>query len=526
MKNRPDRNQISTRPRTPGKAAEAPKGQSGPKRPGMKGPSPRPKTGTDRPAREGDREPRRDGTSFGASGSPDKRRGPPKRRDDRRNRPGKGRKPREADWREQTGETDKFGHPRRADKPAREDRSAAPDRPARSDRPGKPVTPVKRGQEQWPGQPNRPANREQPPRPAPKKRRDEDSSEAPPRRNPRFAPTEQAPRAKPDRQGRPTGQPTAKEPRGRDERKVRPERGGSGWYETNESRPSLKQRQEGAWYAPDGQTPGSKAPSGPRPEEKAGDGREEPSEDGPIWILGRHEVMAALTTATPLEAVLMADSAHGPGFDELRRLVKETGVKVQVLPAETFRRRFGSRAQGIAARQGCFTYAPLEALIAAATKPTGLLVALNQVEDPRNLGAIVRTVEAAGGQGVIIPRHRSAGMTEGALATAQGAASWLPVSRVGNLGTTLEQLKKAGFWVIGLDAEAPTWYSAARYRGPLVIVAGGEDVGLGTRIREVCDEIVSIPLTGHTPSLNVAVSTGVVLFEILRQYRSLAEAGK
>ncbi|HOY66781.1 MAG TPA: 23S rRNA (guanosine(2251)-2'-O)-methyltransferase RlmB [Candidatus Ozemobacteraceae bacterium] len=241
-------------------------------------------------------------------------------------------------------------------------------------------------------------------------------------------------------------------------------------------------------------------------------------EDEAMWIVGRHEVQELLKTGKPVEAIVIADSAHGEAIRAIREEAHRRRLKLQVVPVQAFRRMHGDDTQGVAARTGAFEYADLDALLDACDKnPETVLVALNHVEDPRNLGAIVRTVEAAGAAGIIIPRERAAGMTGGAIRTAQGAASHLTVARVVNLGVALEQAKKRGYWVVGLEGGAPKRYDEIRYTGKVLLVAGGEDVGLGVRIAGACDEVVSIPLGGKTASLNVSVSTAVVLFEVLRQ---------
>jgi len=245
---------------------------------------------------------------------------------------------------------------------------------------------------------------------------------------------------------------------------------------------------------------------------------QEGGEDDSMWVVGRHEVIELLRANRPIEAVVIADSAHGEAIREIREEAHRRKLKLQVIPVQAFRRRFGDDTQSVAAKTGAFEYAEFDALLDECEKdPEAVLVALNHVEDPRNLGAVVRTVEASGASGIVIPRERAAAMTGGALRTAQGAASHLPVAKVVNLGVAIEAAKKRGFWVIGLDGAAPKRYDEIRYTGRVMLVAGGEDVGLGVRIGGACDECVSIPLSGKTPSLNVSVSTAVALFEVLRQ---------
>lgn len=229
-------------------------------------------------------------------------------------------------------------------------------------------------------------------------------------------------------------------------------------------------------------------------------------------------MLAALRAGTAIEQVLIQFGCRGPQIDEIIKAARERQIKFQLVPPDTFKRQVLGHAQGVAAKAGAFVYAEFQTLLdKVKASPKALLVALNSVEDPRNLGAIVRTAEAAGALGVIIPLHRAAGMTEWAIRTSQGAAVHLPVSRVKNLGDALETLKKMGFQVIGLDDKGGERYDLPRYSDKLVVVSGGEDAGLGDRVAGVCDMRVNLPMFGKTPSLNVSVSTAVVLYEVLRQ---------
>ncbi len=243
----------------------------------------------------------------------------------------------------------------------------------------------------------------------------------------------------------------------------------------------------------------------------------EGGEDERLILKGRHEVVQALESGQQIDSVVISTGVKGPVGSVVRDLASTRGIPVKEMNPDLFARKFGEKNQGIVAIGGSFAYCSLEEISAKACAGRGILVALNHVEDARNLGAIVRTVESSGCSGVLIPKHRSASMTEWAIRTAQGAAAYLPVARVNNLGDALEKLKEDGFWVVGLDGDAPKRYDEVVYSGKIVLVAGGEDAGLGERVRKVCDDVVSIPLSGKTPSLNVSVSTAVALYEILRQ---------
>jgi 23S rRNA (guanosine2251-2'-O)-methyltransferase len=147
----------------------------------------------------------------------------------------------------------------------------------------------------------------------------------------------------------------------------------------------------------------------------------------------------------------------------------------------------------------------------------GLLVLLDGVEDPHNLGAIIRTALAAGANGVIIPERRAAGLTDTVARASAGALSHLPVAKVTNLVRTMEELKEAGYWLVGLDEDGDKTYTEVDYTSPMGIVLGGEGKGLHELTRKRCDFVVKLPTTGPVKSLNVSVAAGVVLFEAVRQ---------
>ena len=184
---------------------------------------------------------------------------------------------------------------------------------------------------------------------------------------------------------------------------------------------------------------------------------------------------------------------------------------------KTKKRAAGTRAhQGVVAWVGAARYASLDDVIERMAEHP-LVVLLDGVEDPHNLGAIVRTAECVGAAGVVIPERGAVGLTETVAKTSAGAIEHMPVARVTNLVNAIETLKKAGAWVAGLEADGSTVYSAYDYSGPTALVFGGEGKGLRRLVRERCDVLLSIPLYGAVTSLNVSVSVGVVLFEARRR---------
>jgi 23S rRNA (guanosine2251-2'-O)-methyltransferase len=184
-------------------------------------------------------------------------------------------------------------------------------------------------------------------------------------------------------------------------------------------------------------------------------------------------------------------------------------------PAEELTRLAGSPDhQGVVAEVDPYPYADPAALL---SDPAGLLVALDQVQDPRNLGAVCRSAEVAGAKGVVIPERRSAAVTAVACKASAGAVEHLAVARVRNLADWLTEAREAGFWAWGAEAGAPTAYTEADLKGGTVLVLGGEGKGLRPRVAASCDGLVSIPQRGQTASLNVSAAASILLFEALRQ---------
>jgi 23S rRNA (guanosine2251-2'-O)-methyltransferase len=182
----------------------------------------------------------------------------------------------------------------------------------------------------------------------------------------------------------------------------------------------------------------------------------------------------------------------------------------------------GAVHQGLALQVPAYAYADADQLVARAqdAAQTPLLVALDGVTDPRNLGAVVRSVAAFGGHGVVVPERRAAGMTAAAWRTSAGAAARVPVARVTNLTRALESFKSAGLFVVGLDADGDVDLDALEVAvDPLVLVIGSEGRGLSRLVRETCDLVVSIPMTATTESLNAGVAAGVALYDVARRRR-------
>jgi 23S rRNA (guanosine2251-2'-O)-methyltransferase len=218
--------------------------------------------------------------------------------------------------------------------------------------------------------------------------------------------------------------------------------------------------------------------------------------------------------------ILVQKGRGGKELDEILRLARHQRIPVQSSPREQLDRLTGRGPhQGIVGIVSPKGYTSLEALldrVGEGERPLFLIV-LDGVEDPHNLGAIIRTAEAAGADGVVIPERRAVGLTPTVAKSSAGAIEYLPVAKVVNLFQALEAIKSKGGWIVGITERGKTPYNAVDLVRPIALVLGGEGAGLRPRTLEACDELVSIPMRGKVSSLNVSVAAGIVAFEVVRQ---------
>src|ERR1700751_2186592 len=239
-------------------------------------------------------------------------------------------------------------------------------------------------------------------------------------------------------------------------------------------------------------------------------------------VLGRNPVLECLRADVPATALYVALGTEADErVTESVARAADLGIAILEVPrADLDRMTSNHMHQGIALQVPPYNYThPDDLLGAAKVSPPALLVALDNISDPRNLGAIVRSVAAFGGHGVVIPQRRSASVTAVAWRTSAGAAARIPVARATNLTRALKGWADSGLRVIGLDAGGDTALDDLDGTDPVVVVVGSEGKGLSRLVRQTCDEVVSIPMAGHTESLNASVAAGVVLAEIARQRR-------
>jgi 23S rRNA (guanosine2251-2'-O)-methyltransferase len=240
-------------------------------------------------------------------------------------------------------------------------------------------------------------------------------------------------------------------------------------------------------------------------------------------LTGIHAVREALDAQRPFDRIVIAKGRQDTRVEQIVQLARKQNIPVRFEDRRELDRLANSKDhQGVVALAAARAAATLEDILASANHGAahgskGLIVLLDGVEDPHNLGAIIRTSLAAGAHGVVIPERRAAGLTDTVARSSAGALAHLPVAKVTNLAQTMEELKVAGYWLVGLDENADKSYTDVDYTSPVAIVLGGEGQGLHDLTRKRCDFVVSLPTTGPVKSLNVSVAAGVVLFEVLRQ---------
>src|SRR5436305_8567770 len=239
------------------------------------------------------------------------------------------------------------------------------------------------------------------------------------------------------------------------------------------------------------------------------------------FIYGINAVTEALKArGRAFEWVGVAKERHDMRLQRLIEDCRHNGVAVRFVSRAELDRMAGNNGhQGVVAVSSSKQYNDLDDVIAAKRGEHSLIVVLDGVEDPHNLGAILRTADASGADGVVIPERRAAGITGTVAKSSAGASAHLPVAKVTNIARTLEDLKSRGLWIVGLDERGKQSYDEVDYKMDCALVLGAEGKGLHDLVSRKCDFLVSIPMLGQVPSLNVSVAAGVVLFEMVKQRR-------
>ena len=248
--------------------------------------------------------------------------------------------------------------------------------------------------------------------------------------------------------------------------------------------------------------------------------REEPRELPDDVLVGRNAVTEALKSGRGINKLWIASGDREGSVAEIAALAKDRGIVVQYVErAKIEALAGGHRHQGVLAYVAPVPYAELEDILKAAEEKgeAPFLVLLDELEDPHNLGALLRTADATGVHGILIPKRRSVSLNATVAKTSAGAVEYVPVARIGNIAQTLKKLKEKGFWVAGADMDGEKAYYEADLTGPLVLVVGSEGKGMSRLTKEACDFIVRMPMVGRINSLNASVAGSILMYESMRQ---------
>ena len=236
-------------------------------------------------------------------------------------------------------------------------------------------------------------------------------------------------------------------------------------------------------------------------------------------IIGRKPVLEALNAEEEIEQVYILFGQQGGIINAIRVAAKKRGIKCNQIPLDRFKTYTPSQnAQGVIALKQDFKFSSLDENLSEAKKSTlPIILILDEIQDPHNVGAILRSAECSGVNGVIITKHHSATITSTVTKVSAGATEHLKICQVNNLSQTIDELKENGFWLIGSSLENAKDYNEVDYKIPIALIVGNEEKGIRKLTASKCDFLVKIPMSGKIQSLNVSVATGVLLFEILRQ---------
>jgi 23S rRNA (guanosine2251-2'-O)-methyltransferase len=243
------------------------------------------------------------------------------------------------------------------------------------------------------------------------------------------------------------------------------------------------------------------------------------------YIIGKNPVIEALKSDRDINKILVAEGSQSGQMQQVIGMAREANVMVQFVPKKKIDQLAEGNHQGVIAQVAAYEYAEIDDLFAAAEKKneSPFFLLLDEIEDPHNLGSIMRTADATGAHGIIIPKRRSVGLTSTVAKSSTGAIEYIPVVRVTNMAQTIDELKERGVWIAGTDASAKQDYRQMDGTLPLGLVIGSEGKGMGRLIRDKCDFLLSMPMVGHVTSLNASVAAALLMYEVFRKRKPLGE---
>jgi 23S rRNA (guanosine2251-2'-O)-methyltransferase len=235
------------------------------------------------------------------------------------------------------------------------------------------------------------------------------------------------------------------------------------------------------------------------------------------YIIGRNTVIEALKSTRNVYKIWMAENSVKGQAQQIMVLAKEKGISIQSVPE--------GNHQGVVAQVAAYEYSEVDDILKAAEdkNEAPFILLLDEIEDPHNLGSIMRTADATGAHGIIIPKRRAVGLTATVAKSSTGAIEYIPVARVTNMARTIEELKERGVWIVGTDAKGSDDYRSMDGKMPLGLVIGSEGKGMGRLVKEKCDFLVNLPMAGRVTSLNASVAASLLMYEVFRKRHPLGE---
>lgn len=243
------------------------------------------------------------------------------------------------------------------------------------------------------------------------------------------------------------------------------------------------------------------------------------------FIVGRNPVLEALRSEREINKIWIAEGAQKGPVQQIIKMAKERNVLVQFVPKQKVDQMSDENHQGVVASVAAYNYAELDDLFAKAEESgeAPFFLLLDEIEDPHNLGSIMRTADAVGAHGIIIPKRRAVGLTATVAKSSTGAIEYIPVVRVTNLARTMDELKERGLWIAGTDAKGADDYRNFDGSMPLGLVIGSEGKGISRLVKEKCDFLIQLPMAGRVTSLNASVAAGLLMYEVYRRRHPLGE---
>ncbi|WP_026486990.1 23S rRNA (guanosine(2251)-2'-O)-methyltransferase RlmB [Caldanaerobius polysaccharolyticus] len=238
-----------------------------------------------------------------------------------------------------------------------------------------------------------------------------------------------------------------------------------------------------------------------------------------FYIAGKNAVMEALKADENIDKLYVANGIGGHFIEEILALARDKGIPVQRVNKKKLDDICPGKHQGIVAKAPPYKYKSVEDILKEARDKgeEPFVIVLDSIQDPQNLGSVLRTADACGVHGVIIPKNRAVGITPAVVKASAGAIEYVPVAKVTNIARTLNELKQAGLWIIGADMNGPVDYCDADLKGPIGLVVGSEGMGMRRLVKESCDVLVKIPMVGSINSLNASVAAAILMYEVFRQ---------